>query len=217
MPLKEATAFDVQKFFDTAGITTKPVAYRRGETIFSQGDPAGSLLYIRKGGVKLSVRSQSGREAVVAILGPGDFFGEGCLTGQRARKGNATAVTPSVLLAVGKAKMARLLHTQPALADWFIAHILDANIRIEEDLIDQAFNHEEKRLARTLLLLARYGRQDEPQRALPHLPAATLAKMVGTSRAKVAFFMKRFNRLGFVDEKQGLTIHDSLLSVVLHD
>ena len=217
MPSTLAATFDIQTFLERADIATKVVVYRRHESIFSQGEAAKSVLFIRKGGVKLSVRSQRGREVVVAMLGPGDLFGEGCLAGQPVRMGHATAATPSVVLAIGKAKMEKLLHEQQDLADWFIVRILEANVRLEEDLTNECFNHAERRLARTLLVLARYGEQDEPQHVLPRVPTATLAKLAGTSRAKVTFFMKRFNRLGFIDQKEGLTIHDSLLSVVLHD
>jgi CRP/FNR family transcriptional regulator, cyclic AMP receptor protein len=209
--------FNAQAFLDSAGIAKTIVEYRRGEGIFSQGDASDSVMYIQKGGVKLSVRSETGREAVVAMVGPGDFFGEGCLAGQPARMGSATAITSTTILVLKKAKMVRLLHKQPELADRFIAHMLGTNIRIEEDLTNQLFNHDEKRLARTLLLLARYGKQDKPQRILPHMSQQKLAKMVGTTHAKVAFFMKKFKRLGFIEDDGGLTINKSLLSVVLHD
>ena len=209
--------FDAQAFLDSAGIAKKIVEYGRGEGIFSQGDACDSVMYIQKGGVKLSVRSGTGREAVVAILGPGDFFGEGCLAGQPARMGSATAITSSKILVLKKEKMVRLLHEQPELADRFIMHMLGTNIRIEEDLTNQLFDHDEKRLARTLLLLARYGKQDKPQRILPQMSPQKLAKMVGTTRAKVDFFMKKFKRLGFIEDDGGLTINKSLLSVVLHD
>lgn len=217
MRSKHTRTFNAQAFLESAGIAKKIVEYRRGEVIFSQGDAATSVLYIQKGGVKLSVLSKTGREAIVAMLGPGDFLGEGGLAGQPVRMGSATAITLSSLLVLTKAKMVRLLHTQPELADRFIAHILRANLRIEEDLIDQLLNHSEKRLARTLLVLARYGRHDEPQRVLPQMSQQTLAKMVGTTRAKVDFFMKKFKRLGFIEDDGRLTIHNSLLSVVLHE
>jgi CRP-like cAMP-binding protein len=167
--------------------------------------------------VKLSVRSKTGREAVVAMLGPGDFFGEGCLAGQPVRMGSATAITLSTILVLKKEKMVRLLHKQPELADRFIAHMLGTNIRIEQDLTNQLFNHDEKRLARKLLLLARYGKQDKPERVLPHMSLEKLAKMVGTTRPQVDFFMKKFNRLGFIEDDGGLKINNSLLSVILHE
>lgn len=218
MKSKSARTFNAQAFLDSAGIAKKIVQYRRAEGIFSQGDPCDSVMYIQKGGVKLSVRSKTGREAVVARLGPGDFFGEGCLAGQPVRMGNATAITFSTILVLKKDKMVRLLHKQPELADRFIAHMLGANIRIWEDLIDQLFNHHEKRLARTLLLLARYGKQDRPERVLPHMSQEKLAKMAGTTRAHVDCLMKKFRRLGFIEDDGGLKINNnSLLSVVLYE
>jgi len=217
MELKQKGAFDAQAFLDSAGVARKIVEFRRSETIFAQGDPCDSVLYIQKGGVKLSVLSKTGREAVVAMLGPGDFFGEGCLAGQPVRMGSATAITGSTILQVDKDHMVRLLHKQHALSDRFIAHMLARNIRIEEDLVDQLFNSSEKRLARTLLLLARYGELDKPQKAVPKISQATLAEMVGTTRSRVNFFMNKFKRLGFIEYKDGLKVHNSLLTVVLHD
>jgi CRP-like cAMP-binding protein len=209
--------FNVQVFLGSAGIARKIVEYRRAEVIFTQGDPGESVLYIQKGGVKLSVLSKTGREAVVAMLAPGDFFGEGCLAGQPVRMGSATAITDSIILLVDKDQMVRLLHKQHTMSDRFIAHMLARNIRIEEDLIDHLFNSSEKRLARTLLLLARYGKQDTLVRAVPKLSQETLAEMVGTTRSRVNFFMKKFQRLGFIDYKDGLKVHNALLTVVLHD
>ena len=209
--------FNAQTFLDSSGIEKTIVEYARGASIFTQGDPCEDVLYIQAGGVKLSVLSKTGREAVVAMLGPGDFFGEGCLAGQTVRMGSATALTPSVILLVGKEKMVKLLHKQHEMSDRFIAHMLSRNIRIEEDLIDQLFNSSEKRLARTLLLLARYGKQDKPSRVVPKVSQATLAEMVGTTRSRVNFFMKKFQRLGFIDYSDGLKVNNSLLTVVLHD
>ena len=217
MESKQKSTFNAQAFLDSAGVARTIVEYRRGEVIFTQGDPCESVLYIQKGGVKLSVLSKTGKEAVVAMLGPGDFFGEGCLAGQPVRMGSATAITGSTILFVDKDEMVRLLHQQQALSDRFIAHMLARNIRIEEDLVDQLFNSSEKRLARTLLLLARYGKQDTPVRAVPKISQETLAEMVGTTRSRVNFFMKKFQRLGFIDFKDGLTVNNSLLTVVLHD
>ena len=191
--------------------------YPSGATIFTQGDPCSHVLYIQKGTVKLSVLSQSGREAVVAMLGAGEFFGEGCLAGQPVRMGTAQATTDSAILLVQKNRMVRLLHKQREMSDRFIAHMLARNIRIEEDLIDQLFNSSEKRLARTLLLLARYGKHDRPVRAVPLVSQETLAEMIGTTRSRVNFFMKKFQRLGFIDYKNGLKVNQSLLTVVLHD
>jgi CRP/FNR family transcriptional regulator, cyclic AMP receptor protein len=210
-------AFNAQAFLESEGLARKIVEYRRGEAVFTQGDPCSHVLYVHKGGVKLSVLSKSGREAVVAMLGPGDFFGEGCLAGQPVRMGSATAMTDSTILLVDKDQMVRLLHRQHALSDRFIAHMLARNIRIEEDLVDQLFNSSEKRLARTLLLLARFGKHDQPVRAVPPISQETLAEMVGTTRSRVTFFMKKFQRLGFIDYSDGLKVNNSLLTVVLHD
>jgi CRP-like cAMP-binding protein len=174
-------------------------------------------MYLREGGVKLSVLSEAGKEAVVAILGPGDFFGEGCLAGQSVRMGTATAVVPSTVLVIEKSEMFRVLHEQHDLSDRFISFMLVRNIRIEEDLIDQLFNSSEKRLARTLLLLARYGKEDKPHGVLPKVSQETLAEMIGTTRSRVNFFMNKFRKLGFIKYNGGIEINTSLLSVVLHD
>ena len=217
MESKPKGRFDVQAFLDSAGIARRIVAYQRGEVIFAQGDPCDNVLYIQKGGVKLSVLSTTGREAVVGMLGTGDFFGEGCLAGQSVRMGSATAITSSSILHVDKAQMVRLLSKQHALSDRFITHMLARNMRIEEDLIDQLFNSSEKRLARTLLLLAQYGKESGPQKTLPRISQETLAEIVGTTRARVNFFMNKFQRLGFIDYKEGLKVNDALLTIVLHD
>ena len=215
----KAPAFNAQAFLDSTGIAKTVVHYGRNEAIFTQGDPCEHVMYIQSGGVKLSVLSKTGREAVVAMLGPGDFFGEGCLAGQPFRMGSATAITPSTILLIAKDKMVRLLRKQHAMSDRFIAHMLARNIRIEEDLIDQLFNSSEKRLARTLLLLARYGEQDKPTRMVPKVSQETLAEMVGTTRSRVNFFLNKFKKLGFIeyDGELPLKINSSLLSVVLHD
>jgi CRP/FNR family transcriptional regulator, cyclic AMP receptor protein len=212
-------AFNAQAFLDSSGIRKTVVEYGRGETIFAQGDACEHVLYIRSGGVKLSVVSKTGREAVVAMLGPGEFFGEGCLAGQPFRMGSATALTPSVILLVDKKEMVHLLHKQHAMSDRFISHMLSRNIRIEEDLLDQLFNSSEKRLARTLLLLARYGKQDKPARVVPKISQETLAEMVGTTRSRVNYFLNKFKRLGFIEYNGEipLKINSSLLTVVLHD
>jgi CRP/FNR family transcriptional regulator, cyclic AMP receptor protein len=215
----KASEFTVQGFLDSAGVARKVVPYRRGESIFTQGDACEHVWYIQSGGVKLSVLSKTGKEAVVAMLGPGDFFGEGCLAGQELRMGSATAVTPSAILRIEKGHMAQLLHKQHAMSDRFISHILTRNIRIEEDLIDQLFNSSEKRLARALLLLARYGKQAKPTREVPQISQETLAEMVGTTRSRVNFFLNKFRKLGFIeyDGERPIRINNSLLSVVLHD
>jgi CRP-like cAMP-binding protein len=215
----KAAAFDAQAFLDSAGIARTIVQYGRDEAVFTQGDPCEHVLYIQSGGIKLSVLSQAGKEAVVAMLGPGDFFGEGCLAGQKFRMGSATAMTPSAILFVDKAAMVALLHKQQGMSDRFIAHMLSRNIRIEEDLVDQLFNSSEKRLARTLLLLARYGKQEKPIRMVPRISQETLAEMVGTTRSRVNFFLNKFKKLGFIeyDGEAPIKINKSLLSVVLHD
>jgi len=216
---KAVPAFDAQAFLDSSGVERTVVEYARGETIFMQGDACNDVHYIQSGGVKLSVLSKTGREAVVAMLGPGDFFGEGCLAGQVVRMGSATAITPSVILIVAKGRMAQLLHRQHAMSDRFITHMLARNMRIEEDLIDQLFNSSEKRLARALLLLARYGKQDRPVRVVPKISQETLAEMVGTTRSRVNFFLNKFKKLGFIEYggARPLKVNSSLLSVVLHD
>ena len=217
MTAKRNGAFNARAFLESSGISRKIVDYERADAIFTQGDSCDHVMYIQKGAVKLSVLSKAGREAVVAMLGPGEFFGEGCLAGQPVRMGTATATIESTILLIDKNQMVRLLHKQHALSDRFIAHMLARNIRIEEDLIDQLFNSSEKRLARTLLLLARYGKHDKPVRAVPPISQATLAEMVGTTRSRVNFFMKKFQRLGFIDYADGLKVNNSLLTVVLHD
>jgi len=216
---KAVPPFNLEAFLDSAGISKTIVEYGRGATIYTQGDPCEHVLYIQSGGVKLSVLSKTGREAVVAMLEPGDFFGEGCLAGQPLRMGTAMAITSSAILRVAKDKMVGLLHRQHAMSDRFISHMLSRNIRIEEDLIDQLFNSSEKRLARTLLLLARYGKQDKPARVVPKISQETLAEMIGTTRSRVNFFLNKFKKLGFIeyDGDIPLKINSSLLSVVLHD
>jgi CRP/FNR family cyclic AMP-dependent transcriptional regulator len=214
---KKTDAFDLHAFLSSAGVKRKVVVYRKSQAIYRQGDPAESVMYIQDGTVKLSVVNEVGREAVVAILGADDFFGEGALAGQRRYLGTATAITPTVILVVEKKEMMRVLHTQHALSDHFMTHMLSRKLRIEEDLIDQLFNSTEKRLARTLLLLARYGKDPRPEETLPKVSQETLAGMVGTTRSRVSFFMNKFRKLGFIHYNGGLQIHDSLLSIVLHD
>ena len=194
------------------------VRFATGALVFSQGAQANSVFYVQEGGAKLAVLSSAGKEAVVAMLGPGDFFGEGCLAGQPLRMGTAKTVMPTTLLRIPKRDMLRLLHDHSEFSDRFIAHMLTRNIRIEEDLVDQLFNSSEKRLARTLLLLARYGKEDTTQRVLPKLSQETLAEMVGTTRSRVNFFMNKFRKLGLIEYNGGgLKVNSSLLSVVLHD
>jgi CRP/FNR family cyclic AMP-dependent transcriptional regulator len=214
---KQKPVFDAQAFLDSAGIARKVVQYQKGEKIYSQGDAAASVMYIQNGGIKLTVVNLVGKEAVVAMLGSGDFFGEGCLAGQHLRMGTATAIIPSGVLVIEKKEMVRVLHAEHALSDRFMAYMLSRNIRIEEDLIDQLFNSSEKRLARALLLLARYGKDSQAEKMLPKVSQEMLAEMIGTTRSRVNFFMNRFKKMGFIRHNGGLHVHSSLLSVVLHD
>ncbi|MGA8223168.1 MAG: Crp/Fnr family transcriptional regulator [Candidatus Acidiferrales bacterium] len=214
---KKNGAFNAQAFLDSAGVARTIVEFEKKDTIFSQGDACKEVMYIQKGSVKLSVVSKTGREAVVAMLKPGDFVGEGGLAGQPVRIATATATTPVTMLVIGLKEMIRALHSEHALSDRFITYMLERNIRIEEDLIDQLFNSSEKRLARALLLLARYGKHEKPQWSVPKVSQETLAEMVGTTRSRVNFFMNKFKKLGFIKYNGGLHVNDSLLSVVLHD
>jgi len=199
------------------GVRTQRVEYSPAGMIFAQGDPATSVMYVERGAVRLSVLSHAGKEAVVAVLETGHFFGEGCLAGQSQRMATATAMAPSAILVVDKREMVRQLHSRPAFADRFLTHMLTRNIRIEEDLVDQLFNSSEKRLARALLLLARYGEHEPSHLDLPKVSQELLAEMVGTTRSRVNFFMNKFRKLGFIEYNGGLKINNSLLSVVLHD
>src|SRR6267143_4135731 len=209
--------FDPQAFLDTAGVARKIAEFRRGESIYSQGEAAESVMYVQKGGVKFSVVNGSGKEAVVAMFGPNDFFGEGCMAGQSVRMGTATAITPTTILVIDKNELLRVLHAEHELSDYFITYMLSHNIRVEEDLIDQLFNSSEKRLARTLLLLARYGKLEHPDRILAKVSQETLAKMIGTTRSRVNFFMNKFRKLGFIEYNGKIKINKSLLTVVLHE
>ena len=210
-------AFELASFLGTAGLTRRIARFARGAVIFAQGAVANTVYFIQEGQVKLAVVSPRGKEAVVAVLGPGDFFGEGCLAGQSHRMATASAIVPSVVLRIDKREMIRTLHDEPVFSDRFIAHMLARNVRVEEDLVDQLFNSSEKRLARILLLLARYGSEDASPRPLPKLSQETLAEMVGTTRSRVNFFLNKFRKLGFINYSDRITINRSLLSVVLHD
>jgi CRP/FNR family cyclic AMP-dependent transcriptional regulator len=210
-------AFDAQAFLDSAGVSRKVKEFKRPEVIYAQGDAARSVMYLKTGGVKLTVINEVGKEAVVAVLGPGDFFGEGSLAGQPVRMGTATAILPTTVLVIEKSEMFKVLHAEHNLSDLFIKFMLARNIRIEADLVDQLFNSSEKRLARTLLLLARYGKHDQPHGVLPEMSQETLAEMIGTTRPRVNFFMNKFRKLGFIKYNGGLQINSSLLSVVLHE
>jgi CRP/FNR family cyclic AMP-dependent transcriptional regulator len=214
---KKKDAFDAHAFLDSAGVSKKVRQFKGADIIFSQGTPAESVMYVQKGAVKLTAVSEGGKEAIITILGPGDFFGEGCLAGQPLRMGNAIATMSSTVLVIDKREMQSVLHEQHDLSDLFINFVLRRNIRIEEDLVDQLFNSTEKRLARTLLLLARYGKEEQPQRALPKVSQETLAEMIGTTRTRVNLFMNKFKRLGFIKYNGGIHVDASLLSVVLHD
>ena len=215
----ELPPFDVQAILKSEGLTARTVRFAPDSVIFAQGTQATSVFYLQSGGVKLSVLSSAGKEAVVAMLGPGDFLGEGCLAGQPLRMSTATAVMRTALLRIPQRDMVRMLHDHAEFSNRFISHMLTRNIRIEEDLVDQLFNSSEKRLARALLLLARYGKQDGPARMVPKISQETLAKMVGTTRSRVNFFLNKFKKLGFIEYngKIPLKINSSLLSVVLHD
>jgi CRP-like cAMP-binding protein len=208
--------FNTKAYFASVGVARKVVQFRKSEKAYSQGDPATDVLYIQKGGIKLSVVNEVGKEAVVAVLGPGDLFGGGCLASQSVRRETAAALTPVTVLAIRKNEMIRALHANRAFSDHFITYMLSRNIHIEEDLVDQLFNSSEKRLARTLLQLTRYGRQEEPQKILPNISQEMLGKMIGTTRARVNFFMTKFRKLGFIRYDGGLHINPSLLNVVLH-
>ncbi len=214
---KEKSTLKPQDFLDSVGVSRKVAEFRRREIIFRQSDPSQNVLYIQKGGVRLSVVNEAGKEAVVAILGPGEFFGEGCLAGLPFRMETATAITATTALAIEKSEMIRGLHTDHAFSDRFISYMLIRNIQIEEDLVDQLFNSSEKRLARTLLLLARYGQQDRAQKMLPKVSQKMLAEMIGTTRSRVNFFMNKFRKLGFIQYNGELRVNNSLLNVVLHD
>ncbi len=209
--------FDLRTYLETTGIARQIVKYRRSEKIYSQGDPAEAVKYIQTGGVKLSVTNESGKEAVVAVLGPGDFLGEGCLAGLSICMATAIAIVPTSILSIEKQEMMRVLKAEHEFSDLFIKHMLMRNIRVEEDLVDQLFNSSEKRLARALLLLARYGKEDQPHGVVPDVSQEMLAEMIGTTRSRVNFFMNKFRKMGFIKYNGGLQVNTSLLSVVLHE
>jgi len=210
-------AFKLHSFLDCAGLARTVSKYAASAVIFPQGGTATDVFYLQQGSVKLAVLSRTGKEAVVAILGPGDFFGEGCLAGQPRRMATALALVASTVLVIKKLQMIEMLHTQPALAKRFLSHMLARNIRIEEDLVDQLFNSSEKRLARALLLLARYGEDEQPLLRMPRLSQETLAEMVGTTRSRVNFFMNKFRDMGFIEYNGDIKVNSSLLTVILHD
>jgi len=214
---KKRRTFDPKTFLSTINGGRKIVAFVNKQAIFAQGDPSDAVFYIKKGKVRLSVVSERGKEATIAILNPGDFFGEGCLTGQPLRLCTATAMTDCSAMRIEKKSMMEVLHREHAFSDMFVKYLLTRNIRYEEDLVDQLFNSSEKRLARVLLLLAQFGKDGKPEVAIPKLSQETLAEMVGTTRSRVSFFMNRFRKLGFIRYNGELEVHSSLLNIVLHD
>jgi CRP/FNR family cyclic AMP-dependent transcriptional regulator len=221
MKRKQKQGFDPKDFLAKADKGRSLADYPKNHKVFLQGDPADAIFYIQKGKIKLTVVSQQGKEAVVAILGVGDFFGEGCLAGQSQRMASATTMSDCSVMRLEKARVIRLLHDQPTFSEVFLHHLLSRNIRIEEDLVDQLFNSSEKRLARVLLLLANFGKESKPEPVIPKISQETLAEIVGTTRSRVSFFMNRFRKLGFVHYTGqftgGLEVHSSLLNVILHD
>ena len=217
MKSKKKRAFDPQVFLESVGASRKVSEFQDREVIFSQGDAATSVLYIQKGSVKFTVVNESGKEAIVAIFGPSEFFGEGCMAGQTTRRGTATAMAPTTVLIIEKDEMIRVVSAEHTLSDRFIAHMLARNIRVEADLVDQLFNSTEKRLARTLLLLARFGTQQQPEPVLRKVSQETLAEMIGTTRTRVNLFMNKFRKLGFIEYNGEIKVNNSLLSVVLHE
>ena len=218
---KKRIAFDPNIFLSKIGSGRTNEKFSAQDIVFSQGDAAGAVFYLQKGKAKITVTSKSGKEAVLAILGPGDFFGEGCLNGQPRRMSTVTAMTECSIMRLEKAGMVRVLHDEPKFADLFISHLLHRNSRVEEDLVDQLFNSSEKRLARTLLLLANFGKDSKPEPVIAKISQETLAEMIGTTRSRVSFFMNKFRRLGFIeyngDTHGDLHVHTSLLNMVLHD
>jgi len=213
----QAASFDVEEYLTTAGSAKKIVDYRKGQIVFSQGDRSESVFYLQYGAVKLTITSPGGKEAVIALQQTGDFFGEGCIAGQPLRVATATALEPSAVLRIAKREMIRVIHEEHAFSDRFVAHMLKRNGRVEEDLVDQLFNSSEKRLARTLLLIARYGKEDQMETIVPKISQETLAEMIGTTRSRVSFFMNRFKKLGYIKYNGRFQINSSLLRVVLHD
>jgi CRP/FNR family transcriptional regulator, cyclic AMP receptor protein len=214
----KSLAFNIESFLESSGLGKSIVFLNEKDTVFRQGDRATSVFYIQKGSVKLTVVNQPGREAVLAVLGRGDFFGEGCITTQSISIATAICLAPTTLLVINKKEMIHVLHAEHAFSDYFIAYMLGRNLRVEQDLIDQLFNSSEKRLARTLLMLAQYGQQDQPNKIVANLSQETLGEMVGTTRSRVNFFMNKFRKLGFIEySTHGIQINKSLLNVVLHD
>ena len=217
MTPKSKLLFDPKLFLAKVGEGRKIADYSKNQVIFSQADPANTVFYIQTGKVKLTVVSDAGKEAVIAILGAGDFLGEGSLAGRPLRMATATAISDCSIVQLEKAAMIRVLHEEPAFSEMFLAYVLSRNMRIEEDLVDQLFNSSEKRLARVLLLLANFGKEGKPEPVLAKISQETLAEMIGTTRSKVSFFMNKFRKMGFIEYNGGLHVHSSLLNIVLHD
>jgi CRP/FNR family transcriptional regulator, cyclic AMP receptor protein len=214
---KPQESFSLSNYLETAGVRRQITHYRKQERIFSQGDPSESIFYLQKGSVKMMVTATTGKEAVIALLGGGDFFGEGCIAGQPLRVSTARAMEATAVLEIEKKELIRVLHAEPQFSERFMAHMLKRNVRIEEDLVDQLFNSSEKRLARALLLIARYGTENPTQKIAVKVSQETLAEMIGTTRGRVSFFMNKFRKLGFIKYNGGLEVYDSLLRVVLRD
>ena len=214
---KRKAVFDVENYLNTAGIARRVVTYLKGQTIFLQGGLSDSVLYIQKGGVKLTIVAPNGKEAVIALLYAGDFLGEGCIAGQSFRSATATALEATTVLMVEKQEMIRVIHEERAFSDRFVSYMLKRNVRVEEDLTDQLFNSSEKRLARILLLIARYGKAEQPEKSVAKISQETLAEMIGTTRSRVSVFMNKFRRLGYIEYNGELHINSSLLRVIFHD
>jgi CRP/FNR family cyclic AMP-dependent transcriptional regulator len=210
-------SFDPKSFLTHVGEGRTIVRYGKDEIVFSQGEPADAVFYVQRGKVKVTVVSEQGKEAVVAILGSDDFFGEGCLAGQAQRISTVATMTDSIIVRLNRSAILHVIHEQPAFSEMFISHLLSRAIRVEADLVDQLFNPSEKRLARLLLLLANFGKEGKPEKVIAKISQETLADMIGTTRSRVSFFMNKFQKLGFIDYNGGIEVHSSLLNVVLHD
>lgn len=217
MTTKTSVAFDAKAFLTKAGKGRSIVRYRKDEVVFSQGEPADAVFYVQKGRVKITVVSPQGKEAVIALLGSDEFFGEGCLSGQPRRLATVRALAESEIMRIERAAHARLIRDEPAFSEMFMAHVLARSNRLEEDLVDQLFNSSEKRLARLLLLLANFGKDQKPDPVIAKISQEMLAEMIGTTRARVSFFMNKFRKLGFIKYNGGIEVHTSLLNAILHD
>ena len=217
MTPKLKSLFDPKSFLTKVAEGRTIAEYSKDQMVFSQGDPADAVFYIQKGRVKLTVVSNAGKEAVIAILDTGDFLGEGCLVAQPIRMATATAISNGSIVRLEKAAMIRMLHDEPAFSEMFVSYLLSRNMRIEEDLVDQLFNSSEKRLARVLLLLSHFGKEGKPEPVITKISQETLAEMIGTTRSRVSFFMNKFRKMGFIEYNGGLHVHSSLLNIVLHD